>query len=91
VTQIEIVVALLVIGYIAALPVMRWALEDARSISRRVWATLGRHRSVWERRLFIAYALGGYPAIVYAFVWRSGRLRHELRRERAVERDRGMQ
>jgi hypothetical protein len=46
---------------------------------------------VWERRLFIAYALGGYPAIVYAFVWRSGRLRHELRRERAVERDRGMQ
>jgi hypothetical protein len=88
--RIEVLVALLVIGYIAGLPAMLWALEDARTISRRVWAVVGRHRSQWEKQLYAAYAIGGWPALAYAFWWRRSRLRRELLRERAYERDRGI-
>jgi hypothetical protein len=87
--RIEVLIAFLVIGYIAGLPVLIRTLDDGRTISRRVWATLGRHRSRWERSLFLSYALGGWPVLPFAYVWRHSRLRHELRRERAVERDRG--
>jgi hypothetical protein len=88
--RVELLVALVVLGYIVALPALRWTLEDGRSISRRVWATLGRHRSHWEHQLRLSYVLGGWPAIAYMLWWRNSRLRHELRRERAFERDRGL-
>lgn len=87
---IEVIVPVLVIGYVVALPVTLRTLGDGRAISRRVWATMGRHRSRWERSLWIAYAFGGYPALLYSFLWRHSRLRHELRHERAFERDRGL-
>jgi hypothetical protein len=88
--RIELLIVLIVLGYIAGLPALRWTLDDGRSISRRVWATLGRHRSHWERQLYVAYALCGWPAVAYMLWWRNSRLRHELRRERSFERDRGV-
>jgi hypothetical protein len=87
--KVEIVVGLVVLGYLVGLPVLLLTLEDGRGISRRVWAACGQRRSRWEQRLFVSYALGGWPVVVLAVSWRQGRLRHELRRERAFERDRG--
>jgi hypothetical protein len=87
--RIELLIGLVILGYIVALPVVLVTLSDGRTISRRVWAACGRRRSRWEQQLYVAYAFAGWPALVMAFLWRTGRLRHELRRERAVERDRG--
>jgi hypothetical protein len=87
--RIELLIGLIILGYIVALPVLLTTLSDGRTISRRVWAAVGRRRSRWEQSLYLAYALGGWPLLIIAAQWRTGRLRHELRRERAVERDRG--
>jgi hypothetical protein len=87
--RIEVLIGLVILGYLVALPVLLTTLSDARTISRRVWAACGQRRSTWEHQLFLAYAFAGWPALVMALSWRTGRLRHELRRERAVERDRG--
>jgi hypothetical protein len=87
--RIELLIGLIILGYLAGLPVVLWTITDGRTISRRVWAACGRRRSRWEQQLYLAYACAGWPAILFALQWRSGRLRHELRRERAVERDRG--
>lgn len=87
--RIELLIGLVILGYLVALPVLLTTISDGRTISRRVWAACGRRRSRWEQQLYVAYAFGGWPAIALAVSWRMGRLRHELRRERAVERDRG--
>jgi hypothetical protein len=89
VLRIEVLVGLVVLGYIVGLPFLWWAIQDGRTISRRVWAAVGRRRSRWEQQMILGYAIGGWPAIPLALSWRRGRLRHELRRERAVERERG--
>jgi hypothetical protein len=86
---IELLIGVLIVGYIVALPVLLTTLSDGRTISRRVWAAVGRRRSRWEKSLYVAYACGGWPLLIMAAQWRTGRLRHDLRRERAVERDRG--
>ena len=39
--------------------------------------------------MILAYLCTGWPAVPLIWSWRHGRLRHELRRERAVERERG--
>jgi hypothetical protein len=85
----KLVLAFMLLGYLVGLPVLLLTLSDGRTISRRVWAACGRRRSRFEQQLYIAYACAGWPVIVMAASWRTGRLRHELRRERAVERDRG--
>ncbi|MGZ4688468.1 MAG: hypothetical protein ACXVKA_16295 [Acidimicrobiia bacterium] len=87
--RIEVLIGLVVLGYVVGLPFLLWGIRDARTISRRVWATVGRHRSRWEQQMTVGYLLGGWPAIPLVLSWRHGRLRHELRRERAVERERG--
>jgi hypothetical protein len=87
--RVELLIGLVILGYVVGLPVLLTTLSDGRTLSRRVWAACGRRRSRWEQQLYVAYACGGWPAIVLACTWRTGRLRHELRRERAVERDRG--
>lgn len=87
--RIEVLIGLVILGYVVGLPFLLWSIRDARTISRRVWAACGRRRSRWEHHMILGYALGGWLAIVLAFSWRQGRLRHELRRERAVERERG--
>jgi hypothetical protein len=87
--RIELLIGFVILGYLLGLPVLLITLSDGRTISRRVWAAVGRRRSRWEQQLYVAYACGGWPAIALALSWRTGRLRHDLRQERAVERDRG--
>jgi hypothetical protein len=87
--RIEVLIGLVVLGYVVGLPFLIWLIQDGRTISRRVWAACGRRRSKWEQQMVLGYACAGWPAIALVMVWRRGRLRHELRRERAVERERG--
>jgi hypothetical protein len=87
--RIEALIGLVILGYIVGLPFLVWAINDARTISRRVWAAVGRRRSRWEKQMMFGYALAGWPAIPLTLVWRRSHLRHDLRRERAVERERG--
>ena len=87
--RIEVLIGLVVLGYVVGLPFIVWLIRNGRTISRRVWAACGRRRSKWEQQMFLGYAITGWPAIALVVVWRRGRLRHELRRERAVERERG--
>jgi hypothetical protein len=87
--RIELLIGIVILGYIAGLPFLVWGIRDARTISRRVWAVVGRHRSRWEHKMILGYLCAGWPAIPLIWSWRHGRLRNELRRERAVERERG--
>jgi hypothetical protein len=87
--RIELLVGLVVLGYVVGFPFLWWAIQDGRTISRRVWAAVGRRRSRWEQQMMLGYALAGWPAIPLVMSWRRSRLRVELRRERAVERERG--
>lgn len=87
--RIELLIGLIVLGYVAGLPFLIWGIQDARLISRRVWAAVGRRRSRWEHQMILAYVVVGWPVIPLVLSWRRGRLRHDLHDERAVERDRG--
>jgi hypothetical protein len=87
--RIEVLIGFVVLGYLVGLPFLVWGLQDARLVSRRVWAAVGRRRSRWEHQLMLAYALTGWPAVPIVMGWRRGRLRLELHAEKAVERDRG--
>lgn len=87
--RIELLIGLVILGYLVGLPFLLWGIQDARTISRRVWAAVGRRRSRWEHTMIAGYLCAGWPAIPLMWSWRHGRLRHELRRERAVERERG--
>lgn len=87
--RIELLIGLIVLGYLVGLPFLLWAIQDARAVSRRVWAAVGRRRSQWEHQMILGYLVAGWPAVALALSWRQGRLRHELHREQAVERERG--
>ncbi len=87
--RIEILIGLVVLGYVVGLPVLLWGIQDARLVSRRVWAAVGRRRSRWEHQLILAWLLLGWPVIPIVMTWKRGRLRIELHAEKAVERDRG--
>jgi hypothetical protein len=87
--RIEILIGLVVLGYVVGLPFLLWGIQDARLISRRVWAAVGRRRSRWEHQLILAWLLLGGPVIPMVMTWKRGRLRIELHAEKAVERDRG--
>ncbi len=87
--RIELLIGIVVLGYIAGLPFLLWGIKDARTISRRVWAAVGLRRSRWEHKMILGYLVTGWPAIPLVWSWRRGRLRHELHRERAAERERG--
>lgn len=86
---VELLVGFVILGYLVGLPFLLWGIRDARLVSRRVWAAVGRRRSRWEHQLIAAYLLSGWPVVPIVVIWRSGRLRHELHRERAAERERG--
>jgi hypothetical protein len=87
--RIEILIAVVVLGYLVGLPFLLWGIQDARLISRRVWAAVGRRRSRWEHQLILAWLLLGWPVIPIVMTWKRSRLRIELHAEKAVERDRG--
>ena len=86
--RIEVLIGVVVLGYIVGFPFMWIALQDARAISRRIWAAVGQRRSRWEHQLLLGYALAGWPAIPIFMSWRRSRLRVDLRAEQAAERDR---
>jgi hypothetical protein len=86
--RIEILIGFVVLGYLVGLPFLLWGIQDARLISRRVWAAVGRRRSRWEHQLILAWLLLGWPVIPIVMTWRRGGLRRELLAEKAVERDR---
>jgi hypothetical protein len=87
--RIEILIGFLVLGYVVGLPFLLWGIQDARLVSRRVWAAVGRRRRRWEHQLILAWLLFGWPVIPIVMSWRRGRLRMDLHAEKAVERDRG--
>jgi hypothetical protein len=87
--RIEILIGFLVLGYVVGLPFLLWGIQDARLVSRRVWAAVGRRRRRWEHQLTFAWLLFGWPVIPIVMSWRRGRLRMDLHAEKAVERDRG--
>ncbi len=86
--RIEVLIGLVLLGYIVGFPFMWMALQEAKSTSRRIWAAVGRRRSRWEHQLLLGYALAGWPAIPIFVSWRRSRLRIDLRDEQAAERDR---
>ena len=66
--RIELLIGLVILGYIVGLPFLLWGIKDARTISRRVWAAVGRRRSRWEHKMILGYLCAGWPAIPLALV-----------------------
>jgi len=71
------VAAVVIAGYVIALPVVLWCLRDLRSFHRPLWAGYGNRRS-WVAALLLTYAVAGWPALLVAVGWRTGQLRREL-------------
>jgi hypothetical protein len=72
-----IVGAVVVIGWVVALPVLAWHRRDISSFQRPLWAGYG-HRSTQLKRAAISYAVLGWPELVMAFAWRRSQTRAAL-------------
>ena len=79
---------LLVAGHLFGLPVLAWCLRDLGSFHRPLWPGYGNRQS-WRKGAIVAYALGGWPIILFAFGWRTGRTRAGLVEERERLRELG--
>jgi hypothetical protein len=74
-----LVVAVLVAGYVVALPVLAWGLADVAKIPGGVWRHAAqRPRHQWRVGMVSTYLLGGWPAIVAVLVWWRSRERTDL-------------
>lgn len=71
------VLSVMVAGYLVALPAFWWCRNDLRGFHRPLWVGYG-SRDTWIRAVSIGYAVGGWPALVVAFAWRSSQARTEL-------------
>jgi hypothetical protein len=81
-TTKTLIVVLLVLGYVACLPVLLWGLADIRHIPGGVWRHAAqRPRAQWRSGMIAAYALGGWPVIGSMVVWRRSAERHDLLEE----------
>jgi hypothetical protein len=62
-------VVVIVAGYVAGLPALRWTLRDVHRVHPHLWDTFG-HPQPWRRAAALSYLAGGWPVIVTAGVWR---------------------
>jgi hypothetical protein len=69
-----IVGAVVVIGWVVALPVLAWHRRDVLSFQRPLWAGYG-HRATQLKQATIAYAVFGWPELVMALAWRRSQTR----------------
>lgn len=76
------VAGLIVVGYLVGLPALVWCLRDLKSFHRPLWPGYG-NRGTWRHGAVIAYLLGGWPVVLLAIGWRTGRTRAGLVDERA--------
>jgi hypothetical protein len=74
-------VCFVVVGYIVALPAVRWARHDITSFHRPLWSGYG-NREARRRWVLIAYLFGGWPGLLVAFSWRRSALRTSLIEQR---------
>ena len=68
-------------GYLVGLPVLAWCLRDLFGFHRPVWPGYGK-RDVWRNGAVVSYLLGGWPVVLFALGWRTGRTRAGLVDER---------
>ncbi|MGZ4675379.1 MAG: hypothetical protein ACXVJ7_13120 [Acidimicrobiia bacterium] len=84
--MIVIVVAVAMLGYLAALPVLTWHRRDLLSFRRPLWAGYG-SRSARVKGAFVCYAALGWPELFMALGWRRSRTRGALVLEREQMRE----
>lgn len=78
----KLVLLAVVVGYLAALPVLSWHRRDLMSFQRPLWAGYG-SRQARLRGAVVCYVAGGWPELLMALGWRSSQTRGAL----IVERD----
>jgi hypothetical protein len=81
-----VLVAVVVIGWVVALPVFAWHRRDIMSFQRPLWAGYG-HRGTQLKRAAIAYAFFGWPELFVALAWRRSHTRESMTVERENLRD----
>ncbi len=75
-------VAVVVVGYLVALPVLSWHRRDLMSFHRPLWAGYG-SRQARLRGAMVCYLALGWPELLMALGWRSSQTRRAL----IIERD----
>lgn len=74
-----LIIALLIVGYLAGLPVLLWGLADVERIPGGVWRhAADRPRAQWRTGMISTYALGGWPVLYSVSMWRRSRERADL-------------
>lgn len=74
------------LGYIVALPVLRWHQRDLSSFRRHLWAGYG-SRTARVRGAWISYLAFGWPELFMAWGWRASQTRAALVAEREQMRE----
>ena len=77
-----VLVAVVVVGYLAALPVLWWHRRDLMSFHRPLWAGYG-SRQARLRGAVVCYLALGWPELLMAIGWLSSQTRSAL----VIERD----
>jgi hypothetical protein len=78
-TTTTLLIAVLIVGYVAGLPVLLWGLGDLNHIPGGVWRhAADRPRAQWRTGMISAYALGGWPVLFSVATWRRSRERADL-------------
>ncbi len=72
---------LIVLGYVAGLPVLQWHRRDLLSFRQPLWAGYG-SREARLRGAFVSYLAFGWPEVFMALGWRSSQTRLALIEER---------
>jgi hypothetical protein len=68
-------------GWVVALPVYLWHRRDLQSFRRPLWAGYGRRQARLNGAL-VCYLALGWPELLMALGWRTGRTRAEMIGER---------
>jgi hypothetical protein len=80
-----LVAAVVLAGFVLALPLLVWGMRDLARIPGGVWRHAAqRPREQWRFGMISAYLLAGWPAIVSVIVWRRSQERSDLLMEWAV-------
>ena len=77
-----VLLIVVVVGYLAALPVLSWHRRDLMSFQRPLWAGYG-SRQARLRAAIVCYVACGWPELLMALGWRSSQTRGAL----IIERD----
>jgi hypothetical protein len=79
---VTLVVALAVLGWVLAFPIVVRGTADLRRIPGAIWRMTGyRSRRNWRLAMWGGYACGGWPGILVVLSWRRSETREVLRDE----------